>query len=305
MNVNALNNANHSKATSIQDIESASNVSCKKSNDHHTPLMREHIKLSAEYSSINQSTMHSHNKKKVDNFQIFSALVAFLCSIAIVFTVIDYCKNPDTAAGYLGGLNTRELIFNFHPIFMTLGLISFAANAILSFKFLPFKKLTNKVIHIGLHSSAIIMIVLGLSAVIIGNDYPSHNSEGVYYSNLFSLHSFVGLAAIILYFQNYILGLMFYWFGANLFSHRLKHVYMPKHKMFGIVSLFVASVAVCTGAMELFVDNGCGYDVTSPDNNPAQNYSLLSAGCRSLNAIAILCILIVVATAAAIVEIKV
>jgi hypothetical protein len=71
------------------------------------------------------------------------------------------------------------------------------------------------------------------------------------------LHSFVGLAAILLYFQNFFLGLVVY--ALPVFETPVRRLYKPNHVLFGIISLFFAMSAIVTGATELFAENGCGY----------------------------------------------
>lgn len=231
-----------------------------------------------------------------------AAIVATIASVITGILIISYCSNTNTNESYLGGLNWGDLIFNYHPIFMTFGLIVAFSNALLTFRHLPFNKTVKKIVHGVLHSTAILFIIIGLSAVIIGNNFKSQNTSGVYFSNLFSLHSFVGLSAIAVYFQNYVFGIIF--FGLDILSLDLRKYYKPNHVLLGIIALFLALAAVESGAMELFAELGCFYDVTSPDTNPAANYHLLPAGCRTLNAVGIFAILTVVATVVAVVDVK-
>ena len=71
----------------------------------------------------------------------------------------------DIDASYLGGVNTNELLFNWHPILMVSGLIFSSITAILAYRFLPLEKTTVKYIHAFFHSASIVCVVLGVSAV--------------------------------------------------------------------------------------------------------------------------------------------
>lgn len=113
-----------------------------------------------------------------------------------------------------------------------------------------------------------------------GNNYKEHNTSNAYYPNLTSLHSYVGLSAIIIYSQNYILGLIY--FALQAFPLEMRKTYKPNHVLLGIISLFFALAAVVSGLMELYGEAGlyysaCGYDLTAPDTNPAANYCKLLA----------------------------
>eukprot|EP01034_Spumella_vulgaris_P022057 gene22057-28152_t len=68
----------------------------------------------------------------------------------------------------------------------------------------------------------------------------------------------------------------------------LRKAYMPSHIFLGSFAFFAAVFAALTGAMELATEKKCGYEVTSPDTNPAENYHELSGGCKTLNGIAVL-----------------
>ncbi len=186
----------------------------------------------------------------------------------------------------MGGLNWGQLIFNWHPLLMVIGLIFCSVSSMVTYRTFPLPKSSTKPIHVVLHSLALICVTVGLSAVIIGNNYKSENTSGMYYANFYSIHSFVGLAAVILYTQNYILG--FIHFLVPSVTSALRRAYMPTHKVLGIFSFFAACMAALTGLMELATEYNCSYSVSRPDVNPVGQYHLLSAGCRTMNGIAVL-----------------
>jgi hypothetical protein len=147
----------------------------------------------------------------------------------------------------------------------------------------------NKIIHVLWHTAAVICFSIGLYAVFTGNNYKDKNTEGFYFSNLNSLHSLLGLTAVILYSQNYLLGFISFLIPGVVLEWKQK--YMPKHKFLGLFSLFAACFAALTGVMELTTEFGCGYDVDSADVNPAENYHLLTKGCQIANGIGIFVLL--------------
>jgi hypothetical protein len=224
--------------------------------------------------------------KRSSSTQKISAAVAVSFSALTLIIVIYWATNTNTGANYLGGLNLNELIFNWHPILMTTGLICCSITALVSYRLLPLNKMITKTIHVVLHSVSLFCLIFGLTAVIVGNNYKSKNTSGSYYANFCSIHSFLGLSAIVLYCQNYIFGLLHFLYPWLSTERRVS--YMPSHKVLGVFSFFAAIMAALTGLMELSAEYGCGYAVSHPDNDPLGNYHLLSAGCRTMNGIALL-----------------
>jgi hypothetical protein len=150
-------------------------------------------------------------------------------------------------------------------------------------------KAINKRVHGALHTCAIFCIVIGLSAVWVGNNYRGH---GGLYANLTSIHSYIGLATVILYSINYIGGLAhFLLFQTIGISPEFKALYLPKHVFFGLFTFFMAAMAVETGIMEISTELGCGYDVTHADMNPAKHYHKLQSGCKVANGLGVMVIL--------------
>jgi len=64
--------------------------------------------------------------------------------------------------------------------------------AIVSYKSLPLKKKSKKLIHLVLHGMALILGIIGIYAV-----FKFHNESGIV--NLYSLHSWLGIGVIVLY----------------------------------------------------------------------------------------------------------
>lgn len=214
-------------------------------------------------------------------WQKLCAVLAIVAAIAGVVLVEQYVAGKSTSDGYNGGLNWKKRIFNYHPIFTTAGLILCSMSAILTYRLLPLPKSVTKPLHAAIHTLAIILVVIGLTCVIVGHNYKSYNTGGSYYPNLTTIHSFIGLAAILFFFQNYVLGIFYFLTSLSWMPSEKRKVYMPFHVFLGTFSLMASALAVQTGLMELLAKSGvCYYDLTSADTNPAANYHLLPAGCR-------------------------
>jgi hypothetical protein len=164
---------------------------------------------------------------------------------------------------------------------------------LLTYRVIDLPKSATKWIHATLHSAAIIFVILGLVCVFVGNNYPDYNG-GSYYSNLHSLHSFLGMAAVVLFAQNYLLGLWHFLTPLSVVPVVYRKTYMPYHVFIGFFSLIAATMAVETGIMELITEYGkCDYDISSADINPAKNYADLPLACKLANG-AGLCVFVAV-----------
>lgn len=223
--------------------------------------------------------------------QKFSGYLAIFCAvIALIFLIL--WMNIATDDGGLGGFDFEKLIFNFHPVFMYTGMILLGLTSLLSYRVIPFTKYFTKKLHGFLHTLALLSVTLGLSCVIIGNNFKSKNDQGVYYPNLTSMHAFIGLGALIVYFQNYVFGA--YHFLSSLQSVPVEHrkEYMPVHVFLGTFAFILSLIAVEAGLMELYAEKGCYYELDEPDLNPAANYHKLPFGCRIANGFGVMVLLV-------------
>lgn len=109
--------------------------------------------------------------------------------------------------------------------------------------------------------------------------FKSHNTEKYgYKANLYSMHSWIGIGAVVLFGQNYLLGAVH--FLTEKMPLEMKKLYMPYHVFLGELAYLTAFAAIETGLMEKVTFMDCGYDVTEPDYNPAEHYLDIPAGCR-------------------------
>lgn len=109
---------------------------------------------------------------------------------------------------------------------------------ITSFRNSFFSKPVNKIIHVVCYALAIICFSVGLKAV-----WKSHDDNLI--ANLYSLHSWIGLTAVILFGQNFLLG--FYHFLNPSTPVQARQSYMPSHVFLGAMAFITAVIAVETG----------------------------------------------------------
>ncbi|KAF7813282.1 transmembrane ascorbate ferrireductase 1-like [Senna tora] len=141
---------------------------------------------------------------------------------------------------FRGGLawesSNKNLIFNLHPVLMLIGLIIIGGEAIISYKSLPFEKEVKKVIHLVLHAIALILGIVGIYAV-----FKYHIEDDIV--NLYSLHSWLGIAVIVLYGIQWIYGFVIFFYPGG--DPSLRQVSLPWHIVFGVF-VYVLAVATAT-----------------------------------------------------------
>ncbi|XP_068775444.1 transmembrane ascorbate-dependent reductase CYB561 isoform X2 [Struthio camelus] len=138
---------------------------------------------------------------------------------------------------YRGGVAwAAALRFNVHPLCMVVGMVFLQGDALLVYRvFRNEAKRSTKVLHALLHGSALLVALVGVVAV-----FEAHRENGV--ADMYSLHSWCGMAALVLYVAQWLLGFGFFLFPGASFS--LRGRYKPLH-VFGGVALLVLSIAAC------------------------------------------------------------
>lgn len=108
------------------------------------------------------------------------------------------------------------------------------STAILVFRlFRNSSKFAVKVVHTIFHSASIIFISLGLAVEFISHYYSGE-------PDLYSLHSWVGMATIVIFISQFIFGFVCFFFPS--ISARLKSSYLKIHIFFGVLC-FVMAIA--------------------------------------------------------------
>lgn len=161
--------------------------------------------------------------------------VAHALAILAAVMVLVWCL------GFRGGLawedTNKNLIFNLHPVLMLIGLIIIGGEAIISYKALILRKEVKKLIHLVLHAIALILGIIGIYAA-----FKYHNESSIV--NLYSLHSWLGIAVISLYGLQWIYGFVIFFYPGG--STGLRSESLPWHVLFG---LFVYTLAIANAAI--------------------------------------------------------
>ncbi|KAF8647449.1 hypothetical protein HU200_065359 [Digitaria exilis] len=159
-------------------------------------------------------------------------VAAHVLAVAATVLVLVWCVH------FRGGLalhsqNNKQLIFNVHPVLMLLGPIVLAGEAILCYRTFPLSRAARKKAHLALHAAGLAAGGLGVYAV-----FKFHGEAGI--PNLYSLHSWVGLATIALYALHWSAAFLAFFFpGASPATRRRA---IPWHAVVGLL-LFALAVA--------------------------------------------------------------
>ncbi|XP_037542373.1 cytochrome b reductase 1 [Nematolebias whitei] len=152
--------------------------------------------------------------------------------VAIIF-VLRWVLHFKEGLGWDGSLAE----FNWHPVLVVTGFVFLQGTAIIVYR-LPWtwqcSKLIMKFVHAGLHVAAFLFAVIALVAV-----FDFHNAAKI--PNMYSLHSWIGLTAVILYGLQLVLGVGLYLIPVTPVSWRT--ACMPIHVYSGLL-LFTTVIAV-------------------------------------------------------------
>jgi cytochrome b-561 len=105
----------------------------------------------------------------------------------------------------------------------------------------PKKKL--KLLHAVMMITALLLASIGLKAV-----FDSHNLAEPPIDNLYTLHSWIGLSAVICFALQWLFGFVSFLFPGV--RHSLRSSYMPLHVFGGLMIFGMASTAALMGLLE-------------------------------------------------------
>ncbi|KPP75760.1 hypothetical protein Z043_104963 [Scleropages formosus] len=172
----------------------------------------------------------------MDSYRLFLALLSAALAVGFVSVVfvLRWVLHFKEGLAWDGGLAE----FNWHPVLVVTGFVFIQGIAIAVYR-LPWtwkcSKIMMKFIHAGLNTLAFIMAVISLVAV-----FDFHNAQNI--PNMYSLHSWVGLASVILYGLQLLLGLCMYLLPIT--PVYLRVAFMPLHVYSGLF-IFTIVIATC------------------------------------------------------------
>ncbi|XP_066468325.1 plasma membrane ascorbate-dependent reductase CYBRD1 [Tiliqua scincoides] len=168
-------------------------------------------------------------------FLVFLGSALLLGFLSVVFALVWVLRYRE-GLGWNGG--SEE--FNWHPVLVVTGFVFVQGIAIIVYR-LPWtwkcSKLLMKYIHAGLHTIALTLAIIALVAV-----FDFHNAKKI--PNMYSLHSWIGLIAVILYALQLVLGFAVFLLPFTPVS--LRAAVMPLHVYSG---LFIFGTVIATAFM--------------------------------------------------------
>ncbi|KRG06128.1 plasma membrane ascorbate-dependent reductase CYBRD1 isoform X3 [Drosophila mojavensis] len=174
------------------------------------------------------------------NFKVLYVLTQ-LCGLTMIVLVGTWIGQH---FGGLGGTDNPKQEFNWHPLFMTIGFIYLYGNSILVYRgFRTTRKKTLKLTHAGIHMAAFVLTVIALKTV-----FDSHNLVDPPIPNMYSLHSWLGLSAVIIFCLQYVAGFMAFLVPGMRENYKI--ALMPLHIYFGLFGFVLAIASAVMGLTE-------------------------------------------------------
>merc|ERR1712050_16009 len=198
-------------------------------------------KVVREPPNRNTMTLNIHNRRLFLGSFLAVEAVGLLAVILTIHWVNHFKK------GVVWGYTDLGINFNWHPILMTLGLIFLYGNGALIYRVIPPKneshKLGLKIGHAVIMMVAFVIMVIGLQAA-----FDSHNLASPPKPNMYTLHSWIGLIAALLFGIQWALGFSAFLFPK--FSPEIRAMLLPFHQYFGSSILCLAVAAALMGHLE-------------------------------------------------------
>lgn len=171
---------------------------------------------------------------------ILSLLVFELCAITAVAASIYWVQK------YCNGFKWEDRsfeTFNYHPVFMLLGLVFLMGHSVITFRILPLRHRAKKYIHASINMLAFIFVVVGLMAV-----FKFHNDLNI--PNMYSLHSWLGMTTVIIFSLQLLGGVSIFQDMCTGAKDELRAAYKPFHVAAGTAMALFVVASVCTGLQE-------------------------------------------------------
>ncbi|KAF9625297.1 hypothetical protein IFM89_020883 [Coptis chinensis] len=146
---------------------------------------------------------------------------------------------------YRGGIDldsdSSDRVFNVHPFLMLFGFIFMAGEAIMGYRMVPAERKIQKLFHMVMHLIAISLGIVGIYAA-----FKYHDKVGL--TDMYSLHSWIGLGTFIFFGLQWLFGFFTFWLPQS--SVATRETMLPWHIFSGRALLYMSICAALTGLMQ-------------------------------------------------------
>ncbi|CAD7082868.1 unnamed protein product [Hermetia illucens] len=185
-------------------------------------------------------TMEELNRSPFMNFKVLY-ITTQMVGITLIIIMGSWIG---THLGGFSWTSNPKTEFNWHPFLMTIGMVFLYGNSILIYRGMRrLRKKKLKLLHASIHMTAFVLVVIALIAV-----FDSHNLPAVPIPNLYSLHSWLGILAVILFACQWLGGFVSYLLPGM--RQVYKEAYMPVHIFFGLFGFVLAVASALLGLSE-------------------------------------------------------
>jgi len=201
-----------------------------------------------------------HNRR----FFLGSFLAVEIIGVTLVAMTIAWVEKYK--GGVEWGSTPLGIAFNWHPILMTLSLIFLYGNGALIYRVIPPRddnhKLLLKCGHAAIMLITFVAMVIGLQAAFDSHNYAKPDPK----PNMYTLHSWIGLLAALLFGIQWALGFAAFLFPK--FSADLRALVLHFHQFFGSSIIILAGAAAVMGHLEKAIWTlGADYGKKVPEAN--------------------------------------
>jgi hypothetical protein len=222
----------------------------------------------------------NHKKRRGITALIFKAS-AFACASCALIAAIILTR---TCVEYIWPSYSYYTYRPFHYILQTFGFLCFI-HALITYKLYPFVHRTRVVIHVCSHLACISFFAAGIIIRIYAKN--KDVTDGKYEANLYSLHSFLAVGALSIYFLQLII--YGYVFGYKNLTARIFSKAIKLHRDVGLFILTAFTTVITTGLQNLFNRTNCTPPpLTHIDLSPYYSYLNMKPQCKQLNAVGVL-----------------
>lgn len=225
---------------------------------------------------------------RLSKMQCYANVLAHIFSLMSVIVVFLWVSA-------LGGLSWEKgkQVFNWHPLLMICAFM-FMTVASLSFRYSiqTANRSTLKWTHGMAWTVAALCATVALIAV-----FKSHNDAvSGFIANLYSLHSWIGCAVILMYVCQFLIGVLsFAWPLASMTPVRKARI-LQIHKFVGPFIYNCTAATILLGIQEKEGFIGCSYAVTKADTFPLQHFFDIPSVCRTSHGLGILVLAVTLCT---------